>query len=75
MTQDHLKTLLEYDQATRSFTWLVGQWAGRVAGSLTSGGHRIAIEGKSYDQSDLLVLYRTGVLPKRKPKRSPWRNN
>lgn len=74
LTQAHLKTLLEYDQSKRSFIWLVGQRAGSVAGSATKGGYKIMIEGKNYHASDLLVLYQTGVLPKRAVKRSPWRD-
>jgi len=66
LTQSKLKYLLEYDQQTGDFTWLVNKGsvpAGRKAGYLNHGYHRIMIDKQFYEAHRLAWLYMTGEFP------------
>ena len=68
ITKDYLKSILEYNQETGKFTWLVIRANGRIhigdiAGCLTNGYIRIRINNKNYQAHRLAWLYMTGSWP------------
>jgi HNH endonuclease len=71
LTQERLRSLLDYDPATGAFTWLVdrrGRFArkGARAGTINGNGYRqISIDCVIYPCARLAVLWMTGRWPKR----------
>lgn len=71
LTQDHLKSILEYNQKDGNFRWkllpTINQIkVGDIAGSVDVRGYvHIGIEGKIYYAHRLAFLYMTGSLPEK----------
>jgi len=67
LTQEHLRSLVDYDPATGIFTWRVarpnGVRLGMRAGTLHQGRRIIKIEGRGYLASRLAFLWMTGAWP------------
>ncbi len=72
LTQEYLKTILNYDPLTGIFTWIKsdrGGWVGKQAGFIhdpdkkTGGYVVIGIQGKSYRAHRLAWLYMMGSFP------------
>jgi hypothetical protein len=68
LTQEYLKSILDYDLDTGIFTWKVNKSktakAGDVAGWLDNGYRGIEINNKSYKAHRLAWLYVYGEMPK-----------
>ncbi len=69
LTQERLKELLEYDQKTGVFSWLVDRGGvakkGVRAGFKCKSGYRaIKIDHRWYQEHRIIWLYVNGVLPK-----------
>ena len=65
---EELKRLLDYDENTGLFTWLVAESprikVGSTAGSLTDNGYiRLGVRGRLYLAHVLAVFYKTGEWP------------
>lgn len=68
LTQEHLKSILEYDPDTGNFTWKVNRGSnkvlGLIAGNLNKSGYvYIMIDNKDYRAHRLAWLYMTGEWP------------
>ena len=65
ITANRLRAVLSYDPDTGIFRWLVGARRGRVADSVdvTTGYHRIKVDGASYGANRLAWLYMSGEWP------------
>ena len=64
MTSDELKALLHYDSETGVFTWIAGNYVGKIAGGKNDEGYiKINIKGKKHGAHRLAWLYMTGRLP------------
>jgi hypothetical protein len=85
LTQDELRSVLDYAQDTGVFTWRVKRGVtnvGDVAGSFNNYGRRqIKISGRVYAAHRLAFLWMTGEWPKvhvdhknRDPADNSWRN-
>lgn len=67
ITQQFLKSVLDYDPETGLFTWIKHMHRkGKVAGSSNGNGHiQICFKGKMYLAHRLAFLYMTGKFPER----------
>ena len=88
LTQDHIKQVLDYDQITGVFKWVMRASSrsrikiGEAAGFYNTNGYRqIKLCGKLYLASRLAFLYMTGKWPSelvdhidRNPKNNTWAN-
>ncbi len=86
LTQERLKSLLNYDPEMGVFYWLVAKGprmkAGDIAGGRNTDGYiRIKIDGKRYGAHRLAFLYMEGLWPKhhvdhkyRDPGDNRWQN-
>ncbi|HCH9411448.1 homing endonuclease [Salmonella phage vaffelhjerte] len=72
LTQEYLKSILEYDEHTGNFRWkfrkeLDNAWnarhAGCLAGGKSNGYISIRIDGKPYYAHQLAFLYKKGYIP------------
>ncbi len=69
LTQERLKELLEYDEETGLFTWLVNRSgsakAGCMAGGMSksTGYMRVVVDNKIYNSHRLAFLYMKGYMP------------
>jgi hypothetical protein len=56
---------LAYDEAAGRFTWLTGQWAGQIAGTVhMPGGYRkVFVAGRCHYEHRLVWFWVTGVWP------------
>lgn len=66
LTQQQLKSLLDYDPRTGRFLWTKNasfEKQGRIAGDVVGGYRRIAIYGATYSAHRLAWLYIHGVMP------------
>lgn len=67
ITQEQLKSVVEYDPLTGNFVRITGQGpskSGAIAGTVKSGAYvRVSLFGKSYKAHRLAFLYMKGVFP------------
>jgi hypothetical protein len=68
LTQEYLKSILDYDLDTGIFTWKVNKAQrtkiGDIAGWIADGYRKIEINGKNYNAHRLAWLYVYGEMPK-----------
>lgn len=65
MTQEELKSILNYNSETGKFQWVSMKWkrSNRVGSKKSNGYMQVAIGGKVYYQHRLAWLYMTGEMP------------
>lgn len=65
MTQEELKSILNYNSETGKFSWVSMKWkkSNRVGSKKSNGYMQVAIGGKVYYQHRLAWLYMTGEMP------------
>ena len=64
LTQDTLRSILNYDPATGAFTWIAGRRSGQVADGDHLGYVRINIKGHRHFAHNLAWLWMTGAFPR-----------